>query len=139
MLISTLDGEVVLVVSVVKLRPICVCFVGSGGMAVASKATVGVERQKNGLCADEYCCLCRAERETAVRRIAKPNAAARFIEHVSEGLGAALFARTMKERVGNRAWMTSAAKMVGPSRYTALWVEVILIAPPLWGGWDGKA
>ena len=81
-LISALDGDVVLVVLVDKLRTVCVCFVGSGGTAVASKAIDGVGWQRNDLCPEGFR-LCRAEVEAAERRIAKPNAAARFIEHVS--------------------------------------------------------
>ena len=53
-LISTLDGDVALVVLVVKPRTVCVCFVGSGGMAVASKAADGVGWQRNDLCPGGY-------------------------------------------------------------------------------------
>lgn len=53
-LISTFDGDVTLVVLVVKLRTVCVCFVGSGGTAVASKAIDGVGWQRNDLCPKGY-------------------------------------------------------------------------------------
>ena len=53
-LISTFDGDVALVVLVVKLRTVCVCLAGSGGTAVASKAIDGVGWQRNGLCPKGY-------------------------------------------------------------------------------------
>ena len=94
-LTSTLDGESILVVQMlVTPRPDFVCFVvGSGGIAVAGKATGGFERQRNGLCVGKYR-LCRAG--AAVRRRAKPNAAARFIEHFSGG--GALVVRMIRPR-----------------------------------------